>query len=125
MGIFNTLIGNASKIDNEDLDDKVAEFLFEGEEVLNVFSYIRDMILFTNARIIFLDKQGLTGKKKEFVSIPYRSISRFSIETTGHFDDDAELKLWINGSVEPIIKEFSKDKNVYDIGKIIAKFSCL
>lgn len=125
MGIFNTLIGNASKIDNEDLDDKVAEFLFEGEEVLNVFSYIRDMILFTNARIIFLDKQGLTGKKKEFVSIPYRSISRFSIETTGHFDDDAELKLWINGSVEPIIREFSKDKNVYDIGKIIAKFICL
>lgn len=125
MGLFNTLMGNASKVDNENISEKIMEFLFEGEEVLNAFSYIRDMILFTNGRIIFLDKQGVTGKKKEFMSIPYRSINRFSIETTGHFDDDAELKLWLNGSVEPIVREFSRDKNISDIGKIIAKAICL
>ena len=44
--------------------------------------------------MIIVDKQGVTGKKVEYKSIPYKSISRFSVETSGHFDLDAELKIW-------------------------------
>ena len=90
MGIFNTLVGNATNVDVDGVSDKLKDVLFEGEEIVYAFSYVRDMILFTTGRVIFIDKQGVTGKKKEFLSIPYKSISRFSIETSGHFDE------WVN-----------------------------
>lgn len=124
MGIFNTLLGNATNIDIEDIDVKLKDIFYEGEQVKYAFSYVRDMILFTNGRIIFIDKQGVTGKKKEFHSIPYKSISRFSIETVGHFDDDSEFKIWINGMSEPIVRELSGDKNLNEIQKLIAEVIC-
>ena len=49
-----------------------------------------------------MDKQGVTGKKTAYKSYPYRSISRFSVEISGHFDMDAELKNWISSGVEPV-----------------------
>lgn len=63
-----------------------------GEQVTLAFSLIRDLIVFTEFRLILVDKQGVTGKKTSYKSLPYRSISRFSVETSGHFDLDAELK---------------------------------
>lgn len=124
MGIFNTMLGNATSNDVESISEQVKEFLYDGENICYVFSYVRDMILFTTSRMIFVDKQGVTGKKKEFLSIPYKSIIRFSVETSGHFDDDSELKFWVIGMDEPIIKEFSGDKNINEIQKLIAKASC-
>ena len=125
MGIFNSMLGNATGIEKESVSEKLKEVLYEGEEMCYVFSYVRDMILFTTGRVIFIDKQGVTGKKKEFLSIPYKSIIRFSIETSGHFDDDSEIRLWIKGLSEPIIKEFSGDKNIKEIQRLIAKATCV
>ena len=65
------------------------------------FSLVRDLIVFTEYRLVLVDKQGLTGKKVSYRSIPYRSVSRFSVETSGHFDLDAELKIWISSSEAP------------------------
>lgn len=124
MGIFNTLLGNATNIDIDDIAVKLKDIFYDGEELMYAFSYVRDMILFTTGRVIFIDKQGMTGKKKEFLSIPYKSISRFSIETVGHFDDDSELKIWLSGFSDPIVKEFSGDKNLNEIQKLIAYAIC-
>jgi hypothetical protein len=55
------------------------------------------MYVFTNKRLILIDKQGITGRKVDYHSIPYRAITQFKIETAGHFDLDAELKIWISG----------------------------
>jgi hypothetical protein len=64
----------------------------------------------------------LTGKKIEYMSVVYKSISRFSIETAGHFDLDAELKIWISSEVNPSIsKKFNKQVNIYDVQKVLAK----
>lgn len=68
------------------------DVLITGETVSLAFKLVRDLIVFTDFRLILVDKQGMTGKKVEYKSIPYRSISRFSVETSGHFDLDAELK---------------------------------
>ncbi len=65
------------------------------------FKLVRDLIVFTNKRLIIVDKQGVSGKKVEYKSIPYKSISRFSIETSGHFDLDTELKIWISSAELP------------------------
>ena len=82
------------------------------------------MWVFTNMRLILVDKQGLTGKKVDYQSIPYKSIVRFSKESTGLFDLDAELKLWLSGMSEPIIKEFSKKANV-DSESCVVTMCCI
>ena len=85
------------------------------------FKLFRDIFMFTNKRLILVDIQGLTGSKIEYKSIPYKSISRFSIETTGTFDLDAELKIWISSeSLPSVSKKFNKSINVYDVQKYLA-----
>lgn len=124
MGIFNTLIGNATNTDVTEVENEINDVLYDGEEVLYAFSYVRDLIVFTSGRIIFIDKQGVTGKKKEFQSIPYKNISRFSIETSGHFDEDSEIKIWVGNMQEPIVRDFSGDKSVINVQKLIAQVVC-
>ena len=97
------------------------KLLIEGEDIELGFKLIRDTFIFTSKRLILIDKQGLTGSKTEYKSINYKSISRFSIETAGTFDLDAELKIWISGETLPSIKkQFNKSVNVYDVQNVLA-----
>lgn len=122
MGILSGIMGNASEVDAEKLEKDLENILAEGEGIENAFRLVRDLIVFTDKRLIMIDKQGVTGKKVEYHSIPYRSISHFSVETSGHFDLDAELKIWISSSDTPIEKEFKKDNNIYEAQKTLANF---
>ena len=123
MGLFSSLLGNAGTVSNEKLESEYAQLLTEGESVEIGFKLIRDTFIFTNKRLVIIDKQGLTGKKTEYLSVPYKGISRFSIETAGTFDLDAELKIWISSEQTPSIqKKFNKSVNVYDVQKILAKY---
>jgi hypothetical protein len=82
------------------------------------------MIILTDRRLILIDKQGMTGRKVEYRSVPYKSITMYTIETTGHFDLDAELKLWISGQHDPISLEFNGKTNVYTMqGQLAAKIA--
>ena len=101
MSIFDGLMGNASQHDNKAVEKKLEDVLISGETVSLAFKLVRDLIVFTDFRLILVDKQGVTGKKAEYKSIPYRAISRFSVETSGHFDLDAELKIWISSAELP------------------------
>ncbi len=121
MGLLSGMLGNASNMDSHKVQGELAEILVEGETVDVAFKIIRDMIVFTNKRLIMIDKQGMTGKKTEYHSIPYKSISHFSVETAGHFDLDAELKIWISSAEMPTVsKQFKKDKSIYAIQKALA-----
>lgn len=123
MGLFDGLLGNASELDPREVYKELAPILIEGEQVDRAFKLIRDMFIFTDKRLILIDKQGMTGKKMDYHSIPYKSITHFSIETAGTFDLDAELKIWVSSSLEPAIrKEFKKDTNVYDVQKTLARY---
>jgi len=67
---------------------------------------------------------GQTGndwEKVEYTSIPYHHIHRFSVETAGHFDMDAELKIWVAGNGEPIKKEFRKGVDIYEVQAMLAQ----
>ena len=121
MGLFSALIGNAGVVSQEELSRDYGKLLTEGEELELGFKLIRDTFIFTSKRLILVDKQGLTGSKTEFMSVAYKSISRFSIETAGTFDLDAELKIWVSSEVAPsITKKFNKSVNVYDVQKVLA-----
>ncbi len=123
MGLFSALIGNAGAVDLQQLKHDYGRLLTDTEEIQMGFKLIRDTFLFTDKRLILIDKQGLTGSKVEYKSITYKSISRFSIETAGTFELDAELKIWVSSEQQPsIVKQFSKGVNVYDVHKVLATY---
>lgn len=122
MGLFSSLLGNAGVAAPEELNKEYNILLIEGESIEIGFKLIRDVFIFTNKRLILVDKQGITGKKVDYLSVVYKSISRFSIETAGHFDLEAELKIWISSEVIPTVsKKFNRQVNIYDLQKVLAK----
>jgi hypothetical protein len=121
MGIFSAILGNAGSVSQEDLVKSYGLLLTDNEEIEMGFKLIRDTFIFTTKRLILVDKQGLTGSKTEYKSISYKSITRFSVETAGTFDLDAELKIWVSSELHPsIIKQFNKSVNVYEVQKVLA-----
>jgi len=121
MGFFSALLGNAGSVSPDELKTKFGKLLTEGEQIELGFKLIRDTFIFTNKRLILVDIQGLTGSKTEYKSVSYKSISRFSVETAGTFDLDAELKIWISGEAQPSIKkQFNKSVNVYEVQQVLA-----
>lgn len=122
MGLLDGLMGNASEVNLEQVQKEYASVLAENENIEKAYRLIRDMFIFTNKRLILIDIQGMTGKKAEYHSIPYKSITHFSIETAGHFDLDAELKIWISGNSVPIEKKFNKSLNIYTLQSVLATY---
>ncbi|MFD2698257.1 PH domain-containing protein [Mesonia sediminis] len=121
MSLFNKLLGNASEIDTNTLTAKYQQLLVGNEVVELGFKLVRDTFIFTDKRLILIDIQGLTGSKREYLSIPYKSISRFSIETAGTFDLDAELKIWISSEQQASIsKQFNKKIDIYKVQQFLA-----
>jgi hypothetical protein len=121
MGLFSALLGNAGAVNQETLVKDYGKLLISGEEIELGFKLIRDTFIFTNKRLILIEKQGITGSKIEYKSIAYKSISRFSIETAGTFDLEAELKIWVSSETNPsIVKQFNKSVNVYDVQNVLA-----
>ena len=123
MGFLHGMLGNASEVNSKEVEEKLVDVLVENEEVVLAYKVIRDEFIFTDKRLILIDKQGLTGKKVEYHSIPYKSISHFSVETNGHFDMDSELKIWVSHSKEPIEKEFKKGTNLVAIQKALSTYA--
>lgn len=122
MGLLSALIGNAGTVNNEQLNKQFGQLMIEGEEIEVGFKLIRDTFIFTNKRLLLIDVQGLTGSKVEYKSVSYKSVTRFSVETAGTFDLDAELKIWVSSETIPSIrKQFNKSVNVYEVQKILAK----
>ncbi|MGM7701480.1 PH domain-containing protein [Pseudalkalibacillus sp. Hm43] len=122
MGILDGLMGNASEADLNAVAKDLEQIVTEGERVEKAFKIIRDMIVFTNKRLILIDKQGMTGKKVEYHSVPYRSITHYSVETAGTFDMDAELKIYISSTAQPISKQFRKDNSIFDVQRALATY---
>lgn len=122
MGIINALKGNASRIDPSRIQGEFARLLAPGESVEHAYQLFRDYVVFTNKRLVLVDKQGLTGSKVDYHSIPYRSITQFSVETAGTFDLDAELRIWVTGSSQPILKQFNKSLDIYEVQAVLAQY---
>jgi hypothetical protein len=123
MGLLSGLMGNASEADSAKTEELLAGNLVEGEIIEKAYQVIRDMFVFTNKRLILVDKQGVTGSKMEILTIPYNKITKFSKESAGHFDMDAELKLWIGSETEPLVKEFKAGDNINEVYRIISKYT--
>lgn len=124
MGKLNGFMGNTQEVNLNKIKEEYSKLLIKGETIERVFKVLRDIYIFTNKRLILIDKQGVTGKKTEYHSIPYKFITHFSVETNGHFDLDADLKIWVSGTALPIQKNFNSSINVYEVQNILAEY-CL
>ena len=122
MGLFDSILGNASEVNIAEIQGEYEMILAPNEKIEKAYKLLRDMFIFSDKRLILVDKQGITGKKIEYHSIPYRNITHFSIETAGNFDLDAELKIWISGTQEPIEKRFNKNLNIYEVQCVLAMY---
>ena len=91
-----------------------------GERIISESSAIRDYIIFTNKRIIAVNVQGVTGKKKDFTTLPYSKIQAFSIETAGVLDLDSELEIYFSG-LGKVKFEIAGKNDIAEIGKIISE----
>ncbi|MFE3867090.1 PH domain-containing protein [Flavobacterium sp. LS2P90] len=121
MGLFNAILGNASEVNIENVSNEFEPILIDGEKIEKAYKLIRDMFIFTNKRLILVEKQ-LVGTKVDYMSIPYSSIKKFSKESAGILDMDAELKIWLNSESTPISKQFGKgSNNINEVYKILSQ----
>ena len=108
------------KCDNSAAEGALPLFV-DGEEIIGCYKSVRDYVVFTNKRIISVNVQGMTGKKKDYTSLPYSKIQVFSVETSGVFDIDSELELYFSG-IGKIVFEFTGTSDIVRIGQIISSF---
>ncbi len=104
-----------------EFDANINDLLVDGENVFVAFKAMRDMVFFTNKRIIAVNVQGLTGKKRDFSSLPYSKVQAFSVESAGVFDLDAELELWFSG-LGKVRFEFDTKFDVRQFSKFLADY---
>ncbi len=102
---------------NNDYLSLIQPMFVDGEQIIQSFRGIRDGVVFTNKRIFAINVQGITGKKKDFTSLPYSKIQAFSVETAGVLDLDSELELWFSGMGKV---KFVARANVSDICRMIS-----
>ena len=107
-------------VNDNAFEKMIAPILISGEEIVRSFQSIRDGVVFTDKRIIAINVQGITGKKKDFTSLPYNKVQAFSVETAGAFDLDSELDLWFSG-MGRIRLEFIGATDVAYLCKIISE----
>ena len=122
MGFLDGLTGNASRVDPGAVAQEYGRLFAQGEPVHAAYQLVRDVFIFTDRRLVLVDKQGVTGRKVQYHSIPYKSITHFSVETGGTFDLDAELKIWISGTAAPIQKQFNKKLSIYEVQSVLASY---
>lgn len=101
--------------------DDIGRLLIPGESVIGTYQGIRDYVTFTTKRVISVNVQGITGKKKDFTSMPYSKIQTFSVETAGVLDWDSELELYFS-SIGKIKFEFTGQSDIVTIGQMISQY---
>ncbi len=99
---------------------EILPLLINGEEIVSCYKGIRDFVAFTTHRIISVNVQGITGKKKDFTSMPYSKIQVYSVETSGVIDLDSELELYFSG-LGKVTFEFTGESDIVKIGQMIGE----
>ena len=116
-------VWNLRPISMDGIRAEVNGLLIGGEEPVMAFHTIRDQLIFTNKRIIAIDVQGITGKRKSYASMPYSKVQFFSIQTAGFLEliPDSELFLmFTNGFTAKF--EFKGSVDIGRIGRMISEY---
>lgn len=114
---------NLKPIHEKEVQKDVFGLFVSGENILGAFKTIRDQVIFTNKRIITIDVQGVTGKRKDYTTLPYSKIEYFRVQTPGFAElvPDCEMSLYFgNGFTAKF--DFKGDCNIIQLGKTISDY---
>ncbi len=106
---------------DEGYGEKYKEIFANGEFVVDSFKSMRDGIIFTNYRMIIINVEGLTGKRTDFTSIPYKQITMYSVQTAALLDIDCELDVYLLGFTDMLRFEFTGRTKIKEISKFITQ----
>lgn len=111
------------KVPNNTMVPDVQSLLINGESIVGVYQSLRDQVVFTNKRVITVDVKGISGKRKEYFSMPYSKIQYFGIQTAGLVEliPDTELKLCFSNGMTADF-EFHGSSDILEIGKLISTY---
>jgi hypothetical protein len=109
------------EVSNQEGQEMVGELLIEGEGIQSSFKGMRDMVIFTNKRLIVVNVQGMTGKKRDYTSLPYSKIQAFSVESAGTFDRDTELEMYFSG-LGKVRLEFNAKFDVKSFNRFLGSY---
>lgn len=112
---------NLKEIDSSKVRSELLDFFVDGEEIISAFETIRDQVVFSNKRILVVNVQGLTGKKRAYISYPYSKIQYFGVETAGVLDIDSELFLAFNDG-RSLSFDFKTSVDIVSISKVISSY---
>ena len=118
----NTSIFKMDEGRRDTFDKTITQFYVRGEETVACYKAFRDYMIFTTRRIIIVNVQGLSGKKRDYSSIPYSKIQAFSVRTAGMLDIDTDVDLAIAG-IGLIHLEFTAGTNVGKLLRIIGEYT--
>ncbi|MEO0499099.1 MAG: PH domain-containing protein [Pseudomonadota bacterium] len=116
MGLF-----SSHEISTDEVAEKFGAHLLPGEQILAAFKTIRDIAFLTDKRFIMIDVQGLTGSKVEVLSVPYKAITRFSVESAGTLDLDTDMKIWVSSKPDPYEIKISRKSDPARIQQLLAE----
>nr|DAM75615.1 MAG TPA: Bacterial PH domain protein [Caudoviricetes sp.] len=119
--VRDTFSTRATKIENSDAEEVLKHILIPGENIEQSYQGIRDLLIFTSKRLIIVDIQGLTGKKRSYTSVPYKSIQHFSIRTAGLIDIEAELSLFGSSGFLLCDFAFGKYSPIFEVQQKLAE----
>lgn len=117
-------VWNLRAIKPESVRADVNGLLIGGEVIVSAFQTVRDQLVFTNKRIIAIDVQGVTGKRKSFTTLPYSKVQFFTIQTPGFmelFSDTELLLMFSNGFIAKF--EFRGSVDIGQISRVISQYA--
>lgn len=114
---------NLKPISTDSVREEVNGLLIGGEQIEMAFQTVRDQLVFTNKRIISIDVQGLTGKRKTYSTMPYSKIQFFSVQTPGLIEliPDSELFIMFSNGFTATF-EFKGNTDIGMIGRMISEY---
>lgn len=121
--ITKTLSEMYGGIDTERVQADYAHVLAHGERVEYACKTVRDLFIVTDRRILNVDKKGVMGSKKDYITVPFSKVASFAVEFGGKVAGLVTVRLWTSGA-EPIEVVFHKSANGEGIQKVLATQIC-
>lgn len=90
---MNKDLQNQSDEDINEVKNKYGNFLFKKEIILYSHQLIRDQLIFTNYRLLYIQKQGGIERRRTYKTIVYSSIMDVTLITQERGPDDSQIEI--------------------------------
>jgi len=100
-GVISTFLSwlgdDAVQLNAKDMQKQLEQtaMLLSGEFVAMAHRAGCDAFILTNRRVMYIDVNGWTGNRINYLSVPYSSLRALSVKSAGSWDRDTELTLHI------------------------------